>query len=362
MTSDTYAPLRALLSNAGYAFVEPPIVHPARVFVELAGEELRRRLYLTSGGDGEELALRPDYTIPVALLHLATGAAKRKANYAYLGPVFRIRADGPGEFLQAGVESLGRTDRAAADADVLALAFTAAGVLGVRKPAVRIGDSGLFAALLDALDLNATWQRRLERSFGDTARLKALIGKANGNTGTVAHLTAGEKTKARHRVEALLAETGLGIVGGRTSDEIVARYVEKRTLAEGIGATAARVLGAFLKIGGPPQKALADIAALARAEKLDVTKALAGFEKRTEAFETRGIDVDRLAFAADFGRRLDYYTGFVFEFYRGKDTKPVIGGGRYDKLMALIPGPGGGTRESVPAVGFSIWLDRVGAP
>ncbi len=104
-----YAKLRVLLSEAGYAFIEPPVVHPASVFVELAGEELRRRLYLTSAEDGEELALRPDYTIPVCLHHLATGAAKRKANYAYLGPVFRMRPGESGEF-SAGGRRVARAD------------------------------------------------------------------------------------------------------------------------------------------------------------------------------------------------------------------------------------------------------------
>src|SRR5690606_21753833 len=120
-----------LFSDAGYAFVEPPVVHDAGVFVELAGEDLRRRLYLTSGADGTELALRPDYTIPVCLMHLAGGPAKRRADYAYLGPVFRQRQGESGEFLQAGVESLGRTDRVAADADMLALALSSMDVLGV---------------------------------------------------------------------------------------------------------------------------------------------------------------------------------------------------------------------------------------
>jgi ATP phosphoribosyltransferase regulatory subunit len=77
--TETYAALRTLLSEAGCAFVEPPVVHPASVFVELAGEDLRRQLFLTSAADGTELALRPDYTIPVCLQHLASGPASRSA-------------------------------------------------------------------------------------------------------------------------------------------------------------------------------------------------------------------------------------------------------------------------------------------
>jgi ATP phosphoribosyltransferase regulatory subunit len=353
---DTYPELRALLSGAGYEFVEPPIVHPAGVFVELAGEELRRRLYLTSAADGAELALRPDYTIPVCLHHLATGAAKRKANYAYLGPVFRLRPDEPGEFRQAGVEVLGRTDRVATDADVLKLAFAAADVLGVRKPRVRIGDSALFAALLDALDLNAPWRTRLARAFGDTNRLLSFIQRANGKTTPPASpVTGGERARLRATVEKQFAATGLGTAGGRTPAEIVERFVAKQTLAQGIGSRAASVLSDFLAIAGTSEEALAALRALAAREKLDLSAATERFEKRTAAFAAHGIDPTRLTFAADFGRRLDYYTGFVFEFHAGKAAKPLIGGGRYDRMMAIMSGG-----ESVPAVGFSIWLDRIG--
>ncbi len=351
--TETYAPLRTLLADAGYTFVEPPILHEASAFVGLAGEDLRRRLYLTQSSDGRELALRPDYTIPVCLQHIATGDAKRKADYAYLGPVFRMRAKEPGEFHQAGIESLGRTDRLAADADVMQLAFEVASQLKLRRTTVKIGDSALFAALLDALDLNAPWRRRLERSFGDTPRLRQFIVSANGKNGTTA--TRINKAKVRRDVEARLAATGLGNAG-RTADEIAARFVEKQVLSEGISARAAAVLDAFLSIRGTPSAAISAARALAKGEKLDIEKPLVNFEKRTEAFAARGIDLELLTFAADFGRRLDYYTGFVFEFHTAASKAgPVIGGGRYDRMMAHI-GAGG----TVPAVGFSVWLERIG--
>lgn len=352
--------LRALLTDAGYAFVEPPVVHPASVFVELAGEDLRRRLYLTSAEDGEELALRPDYTIPVCLHHLATGAAKRKANYAYLGPVFRMRPGESGEFRQAGIESLGRTDRVAADADVLKLAFAVADLLGVKKAAVRIGDSALFAAVLDGLDLNEPWRRRLARAFGDPERLGGFIAKASGRKQPPARseLEGAGFEQVRAAVEDHFATTGLGEAGGRTAEEIAQRFVDKAALAEGIAKTAAATLSAFLAVRGTPGRSIDALRALAKKEKIDLGKALDAFEKRVEAFAGHGIDLGQLTFAADFGRRLDYYTGFVFEFRRAKGNgEPIIGGGRYDRMAALITG----SREAVPAVGFSVWLDRVGA-
>ena len=88
-----------------------------------------------------------------------------------------------------------------------------------------------------------------------------------------------------------------------------------------------------------------------------IGEAINRFEQRTNGFAGPGIDVSRLTFAADFGRRLDYYTGFVFEIHDAARAglAQIVGGGRYDKLLALI-GAGG----AVPAIGFSIWLDRIG--
>lgn len=357
--TESYPALRALLSDAGYAFVEPPVVHPAGVFVELAGEDLRRQLFLTSGDDGAELALRPDYTIPVCLQHIATGPAKRRAGYAYLGPVFRLGIGNSGEAVQAGVESLGRTDRVAADADILKLAFAAASLLGVKRPAVTIGDSALFATLLDELDLSPPWQRRLERAFGDTARLKGFIARANGKGNPAQHseLEGASLAQVKAAVAERLAETGLGQAGGRSPAEIAERFVEKAVIAAGVKPRVAAALTAFLSIRGAPSAAIGELRALAKREKIDLGKALDRFEKRNDAFAAHGIDVDRLTFAADFGRRLDYYTGFVFEFRKTKTAKEtIIGGGRYDRMTAHI-GEGG---EAVPAVGFAIWLDRLG--
>jgi ATP phosphoribosyltransferase regulatory subunit len=364
MSSDAYAPLRTLFSEAGYRFVEPPILYDARVFVELAGEDLRRRLFLTSSVDGGELALRPDYTIPIALHHLASGAAGRRGDYAYLGPVFRQRPNEKGEFLQAGVESLGRADHAGADADMLRLALQAIEALGVSQPSARIGDSTLFGAVLAALDLAEPWRRRLSRSFGNTPRLKALIERLAGggarppvHEGFLAALDGADHDAAHRVVEDLLALAGIKTVGGRTAGEIADRFLEKAALAAGADTRAPAALRRFLAISGSPETSIGALRALARDEKLAIAEAVDLFERRANDFAGHGIDVNRLAFAADFGRRLDYYTGFVFEVHDAArpGVAQIVGGGRYDKLLALI-----GAGDVVPAIGFSIWLDRVG--
>ena len=123
-----------LLESSGYMPVETPILQPADVFLDLAGEDIRTRLFLTEDEDGQALCLRPEHTIPICRHHIASGDAARPANYGYLGPTFRFRPGETGEFLQAGIESIGREDRLAAEAEVMALSASLASAGGLSEP------------------------------------------------------------------------------------------------------------------------------------------------------------------------------------------------------------------------------------
>ena len=46
--------LIALFTREGYARVEPPILQPTDPFIDLSGEDLRRRMFVTQDGDGRE--------------------------------------------------------------------------------------------------------------------------------------------------------------------------------------------------------------------------------------------------------------------------------------------------------------------
>src|SRR5205085_10792514 len=108
--------------RAGYRRAAPALLQPAEPFLDLSGEDIRRRMYLTSDAEGRELCLRPDLTIPVARDYLRSPEAGQPASFCYLGPVFRQRGEAqPGEFLQAGIESFGRRGQTAAEAEMRAL-------------------------------------------------------------------------------------------------------------------------------------------------------------------------------------------------------------------------------------------------
>ena len=159
--------LASAYERAGYTRLAPPILQPAEPFLDLSGEDIRKRMYLTTAPGGAEMCLRPDLTIPVAREYLASSSAGKPASFCYLGPVFRHRSKASAEFMQLGVESFGRTDQAAADAEMLALALEAAAHYGVAGPLVQVGDVALFAALIGALDLAPAWKRRLAMWLAD---------------------------------------------------------------------------------------------------------------------------------------------------------------------------------------------------
>jgi ATP phosphoribosyltransferase regulatory subunit len=351
-------------AQAGYARAEPPILQPAEPFVDLSGEDIRKSLYLTTDAGGEELCLRPDLTIPVARDYLASRRAGEPAGFSYLGAVFRHRGNRPSEFLQAGIESFGRLDRAAADAEMLALALEATAAFGVTEVEIRTGDVALFNVLIEALNLYPVWRRRLIKDFNrkidltqDIEQLTLATGPGhNEYEGVLAALAGSDRKAALALVTDLMSIAGATNVGGRTVAEIADRFLEQSTLKAGaLPRDAISIIKRFLSISGTPDTALAKLRALAAEARLDLTAAIDQFESRIGFMAGRGIDLRKTRFSTSFGRGLDYYTGFEFELH-GKDCglEPLVAGGRYDGLMTQL-----GAAAPIPAVGFAVWVEAL---
>jgi ATP phosphoribosyltransferase regulatory subunit len=351
----------ATFARAGFARVEPAILQPMDPFLDLSGEDIRRRMFVTQDGAGRDWCLRPEYTIPVARDHIAAGA--ESASYCYAGPVFRIRTGEPSEFAQAGLESFGRTDATAADAEVMALTLEAVAGQGFSAPVIRMGDGALLTGFLDALNVPPAARRRLLRAVAQgaadpLAHLDAPSAPVSeSHAGLVAALEGQDPRAARAFVEDVLSIAGISSVGGRSAGDIAERFLAKAAEKDQrMGEQARRVLGRVFAVTGDPDEALAALRGLAVAAELDMGAALDRFDERIGFLAARGVDVSRIAFSARFARNLDYYTGFVFELTdpARADGKPVAGGGRYDGLMQRLGAP-----RPVPAVGASIWLDRL---
>jgi ATP phosphoribosyltransferase regulatory subunit len=355
--------------RAGYAQIEPPVLQPAEPFLDLSGEDIRRRMFLTTDPDGRELCLRPDLTIPVSRDYLASPAAGNPAGFCYLGAVFRHREGAACEFLQAGIESFGRADKAAADAEMLALGLEATAQYGVATPQIRLGDVGLFAAFVAALDLAPAWKRRLIKDFNRKSSLKhdldrLTLAPANGSKeyqGVLAALAGSDPNAAHHLVTDLLSIAGIATVGGRSVAEIADRFLEQSALnaPTRLPRETRTLIERFLSVAGDPDDAAGELRALARDAKISLGPALDLFETRTGFLAARGLDVRAIKFATDFGRGFDYYTGFVFELHHAGSSSPrgngaLVAGGRYDGLLTRL-----GAREPIPAVGFAASIEEL---
>ncbi|MBF9234944.1 ATP phosphoribosyltransferase regulatory subunit [Microvirga alba] len=357
--TDAIIALIALFEREGYARVEPAVLQPADMFIDLSGEDIRRRMFVTQDASGTELCLRPEYTIPVCLGHLTHHGAQ-PAGYSYGGPVFRMRAGESGEFLQAGLESIGRVDASAADAEILGLALEGLEQLGQTSYRVKLGDMGLLHALIDALGVAPAAKRRVIRAIVSGQGL-ASLSEPEGQTqqehaGLLAAIEGQAPHAAKAFVEDILSIAGIARVGGRSAGEIAERFLARAANRSGLADAARDVLERYLAIAGDPDQAIQAVKNLAKDAGLDLSAAVSAFEERTGFMAARGLDVSAFSFAATFARNLDYYTGFIFEVQDPKrsDGKPIVGGGRYDRLLDHL-----GATAPIPAVGCSFWLDRI---
>ncbi len=166
------AGLMRVFTRAGCEAVAPAIIQPADIYLDTIGEELRSRTYVFSDPEGHELCLRPDLTVPTCRLYLARNPrANEPARFCYNGPAFRFQPQGadaahPNEFRQAGIERIGDPDLARSRIRTCcassSMRWTSAGIGGFR---IRMGDLGLFHALIDDLDMPERGRQRLKAQF-----------------------------------------------------------------------------------------------------------------------------------------------------------------------------------------------------
>ncbi|MGR6431908.1 ATP phosphoribosyltransferase regulatory subunit [Rhizobium sp. PAMB 3174] len=356
--------LLALFEKLKTERVDTPVIQPAEPFLDIAGEDLRRRIFMTESETGASLCLRPEFTIPVCLRHLetATGTPKR---YAYLGEVFRQRREGSNEFYQAGIEDLGEGDIASADARSIADADRILkALLPASALAVVIGDQTVFEAVVQALGLPGGWQKRLVQAFGDMQQLDGLLKKlARPETvdglgdDVAAMLAAGDDAELVAHIDRTMQETGYSTNASRAPADIARRLKEKLSLAEThLSDQQIGILKTFLRLDVSLAEASTALAQFAAATGLKIDAALNHFDRRIAALANAGMDLAAIRYKAAFGRPLDYYTGLVFEISVAGSDAVLAGGGRFDRLLTLL-----GAKDRIPAVGFSLWLDRIEA-
>jgi ATP phosphoribosyltransferase regulatory subunit len=335
------ARLLAVFEGHGAQTVETPILQPAETLLDLYGEDIRARAYVTSDPMMGEAMLRPDFTVPVVESHMAEGA--EPARYTYAGEVFRKQEDDPHrapEYMQVGYEVFDRTDPAASDAEVFAIFSDILAPHGLRA---ATGDLGLLLAAVRGLTTSERRKNALLRHLWRPRRFRTLLDRFAGRTPN----PEGRDALAHGDPFAGLDAPEIGL---RSRAEVAARIEALREdmATPPIPEAEVALLNDLMAL----RETLTNVAENLRDLAVDmpaIGDAVDRFCARTDALAARGVDIETLDFEGSFGRTtLEYYDGFVFGFYAASrpDLPPVATGGRYDALTRQL-----GRGREIPAVG-----------
>ena len=345
------AAIRAPFLAVGAQIVDTPILQPLGLLLELAGEALRSRLFVVQSEGGEEACLRPDFTVPVARMHLDQPASS--GLYLYEGMVFRAAppmTQNPEEFPQIGLERFDRGQVSPqADVDVVSLAWHAASAGGRSDLSIWLGDVGLFSALIAGLHLPPALAARLTRAASRPRLLQAELARAGreekppSGGGLTDILATRSPEEASRMLKDIWALAGIDPVGGRGPAEIAQRLIRKAqaAAAPSLSLRQAEAIRAFLAIDATPRAALEHMSALAGSNAVKLRSEIVVWGTRLERMAAAGLPMDRVRFVTALGHTFDYYDGLTFEVRSaelGPDL-PIAVGGRYDGLLSRLGGP-----------------------
>lgn len=282
----------------GYVQIIPPMFEFYESIAAEAGTRLREELYRFFDRDGRTLALRADFTIPIARI-VATRLFDRPMPLRFycVGSVFRHeepRAGRRRQFTQAGIELIG-VRSAVADAEAVALAVESLRAMGLSGYRFSLGQMAYFRALVAGLGLDDE----------QIARVRAAIERRS--SGALQELLR-DMPIAPDR-KAILTRLPHWRHSDRWLDDARELCIDEATTT-----------------------AIDDLqAVMSRLEAM-------GYGDE--------ISVDLAAL-----RGMDYYTGIVFEGFVPDIGYPIVSGGRYDELI-------GHYGVSLPAVGFAVEVER----
>ncbi len=290
--------LRRCIERWGYEEILTPSLEYYDT-VGTASATLADRMFKLLDKQGHTVVLRPDMTTPIArVVSSLYKDVPLPIRLFYQANVFRAQEKEAGrnaEFFQTGIELIGDAT-VDADAEAIALAVFCLQAAEVPTFRIAIGHVDFIDGLLDEIvpdqEVQAQFRRYLhDRDFVGYRQLADTLDVTD---------------EQRRRLHALLR-----LRGGK------GKIAEARDLT----------------INGKARKAVETVASL------------------WEALEAYGV-TDYLLLDFNLISNLNYYTGIVFEGYAADLGSPLVGGGRYDRLLAQFGRP-------TPATGFAVKMDRL---
>ncbi len=283
----------------GYKEIITPAIEHLDVLAKGEPDLLETMFKFEDRVSGRMLVLRPDFTAQIARLvstHLTEYPAPTRLSYS--GSVFHYsggKVNKQREIYQAGLELIGISN-AEADGEVIAVAIGSILNTGLEDFKIDIGQVGFFRGVIEGLDISDSMKKYVEDAIArkDRSGIENLLPSL--------HLKGSDE-------EALLAMPTM--FGGR------------------------------------------DV--LDRAHNLSVNKkaktALDNLSDVLDTIELYGL-MDYITVDLGEIRRLNYYSGVIFEGFVSGMGEEICGGGRYDNLLNSYG-------HNMPATGFAINLESL---
>jgi len=291
----------AVFAERGYREIIPPTFEYLDVLAPGLDAELIEKSYkVVDRATGRILVVRPDVTAQIArMVAMGMVAQPLPLRLCYSTNVFRYEPEHAGrdrEIFQIGIELIGPKGTAA-DVEPIMVAAECLRRLGISVFTIAIGQGAFFNALLRRTGVSASVQRSLREAAArkDVPRMEVLL-----------H-SAGVRGRA---AKALLAVPEL--FGGYEMLEAAARLAPRSE---------------------------------------DCRRPLARLREVWERMTAAGFEGHLLLDMGEI-RRMEYYTGLVFDVYADGLGAEVGGGGRYDHLI-------GRYGREVPSTGFAFELGRL---
>ncbi|MEU0686824.1 histidine--tRNA ligase [Streptomyces uncialis] len=303
-----FSTIRTVFSRYGFQPLQTPAFERLDVLTGKYGDEgdklvfkiLRRGEHEATGE--ADLALRYDLTVPLARAAAAYGSQLPSPYKRYaIAPVWRADRPGKGrfrKFVQCDLDIVGSSSPLS-DAEVVLALHDALDALGVPEFRFLVNSRHVLFGLLEAYEVP-------------------------DELGPGALITLDKLDKLSPEAVVTELVTGRGL-----SPEMALGLVDDLTAADSV----ARIRGQ-LKASEGGQAGLDEVDRL-----LELTEG--------------AIPAERIGFAPNLVRGLDYYTGIIFEVVAPGTPGSIASGGRYDGLIGRLGG------KDSPACGGSLGIERI---
>lgn len=286
-------------NNWGYNEIVTPTVEHLNTLTAVSGNELEPHMFKLFDKNNRTLALRYEMTTPIARVVASRMKEDRlPLKLSYISSVFRYEQTQTGrqcEFHQAGVELLG-SDKAAADAEVIALAINVMKKAGLNDFIICLGQVDFINGLMKQCGIESREKKKIRAAIEqrDLVGLNKII----------------DKTEISPEAKAKVKE--IPLLHGR--DDVLKK--------------------AYAMINNEQSR-----------------RALDNLSEIYHLLEAYGV-AEYITFDLGVIRDFSYYTGMVFEAYTPGLGYPLCGGGRYDNLLTDFG-------REMSATGFAVGIERI---